>query len=168
MTVKANRIRLSIIVASSGRPTLARTLDSAATQMLPGDELLVSVNDDAPWGHRARNELMTRARGDSLLFMDDDDEYADGALVAVRAALDIEPSRMHVFRMRYPNGDTIWRTPALICGNVSTQMVVVPNVPERRGWWGDRYEGDYDFIASTARLAGQPVWHEEVIALCRP
>lgn len=160
-------MKFTIIVASCGRPTLARTLLSISPQMLPGDELLVSVNDDAPWGHAARNELMARAHGDALLFMDDDDQYTPGAFATVRGALSAEPERMHIFRMRYPQGQTIWERPELVEGQVSTQMVCVPNKPER-GSWGERYQGDFDFITATAELMGEPVFHEEVIALCRP
>jgi len=155
--------RLSIIVASQGRPSLSATLDSAASQMRPGDELLVDVNDDAPWGHAARNRLMPRAAGTHLAFMDDDDRYAKGALDAVRHAIADEPTRVHIFRMRYQDGRVLWGTPEAVCGNVSTQMVVVPN-DEHLGRWGDRYEGDLDFIVAT--LGGrEAAWHEEVIAL---
>ena len=161
-------MRLSIIVASSGRPSLLRTLASISDQMRPGDELLVDVNDDAPWGHKARNRMMPRAEGDTLLFLDDDDTYVAGAFDTVRAAVLAEPDRVHVFRMRYQNGAELWRIRHVECGNVSTQMVAIPNRPGQLGHWGDRYEGDFDFISSTVRLCGEPVWHEDVIALVRP
>jgi hypothetical protein len=160
-------VRLSIIVASSGRPTLSRTVESITTQMRPGDELLVDVNDDAPWGHAARNRMMPRAAGDFLLFMDDDDVYCEGALDVIRSAAR-QPDRVHMFRMCYAAGGMLWQTETVECGNVSTQMVVVPNKPGQIGHWGNRYEGDFDFIKSTCRLQGEPVWHEDVIALVRP
>ena len=178
---------LSIIVASSGRETLERTLESARSQMCDGDELLVAIQTDCPWGHKARNQLMRCARGDALCFMDDDDAYTPGALDTIRAAFEAEPSRMHLFRMRYAHGDELWREQDVRCGNVSTQMVVVPRervTGAARAWtmraqdwkiemlgppqWGDRYEGDYDFIAASHQLLGDPVWHEEAIALVRP
>lgn len=157
---------LSIIIASSGRRTLARTVQSVVTQLEPGDELIVDVNDDAPWGHAARNRQLRRARGRHLLFMDDDDVYVPGALRHVRAACAQEPRRIHLFRMRYPGGGELWHEQKVVCGNVSTQMVVVP----RRGLrarWGDRYEGDFDFIAAAVGQFGEPVWHETVIAQVR-
>lgn len=158
---------LSIVVASSGRPTLARTVESARSQMRDGDEILVSVNQDCPWGHKARNQLMRAARGDWLLFMDDDDMYTPGALDTVRGAVGLV-GHPHVFRMRYATGDVLWTDREVRCGNVSTQMVVVPNVGDLLGRWGDRYEGDFDFIAETCSNLGQPFWHEDVIALVRP
>jgi hypothetical protein len=164
---------LSIIVASSGRPTLARTLESARSQMHDGDEILVSVNQDCPWGHRARNQLMTAARGDAVMFIDDDDCYRPDALHCVRSWLAVEPGRMHMFRMRYANGFELWTDRELRLGNVSTQMVVVPGF-RRAGFpyapWQPRYEGDWDFIRTAALPGnlGEPVWHEDVIALVRP
>ena len=160
---------LSIIVASSGRPSLHRTLESIHGQAQRGDEILVSVNADCPWGHAARNQLIGAARGDAVMFMDDDDAYVPGALDAVRGAVDAEPERMHLFQMRYADGRVLWDVPQVACGHVSTQMVVVPNRPElTRARWTDRYEGDYDFIAAAAGLFGAPVFHDTVIALIRP
>jgi glycosyltransferase involved in cell wall biosynthesis len=160
--------RLSIIVASSGRPTLSRTVESIVTQMQPGDELLVDVNNDAPWGHAARNRLMPRATGDFLLFLDDDDAYLPYAFDAVRSAIGQNPGRIHMFRMRYPDERELWSTQKIECGNVSTQMVVVPNKTNLLGQWGGRYEGDFDFIASTCSQMGEPVWCGETITLVRP
>lgn len=157
---------LSVLVASSGRPTLIRTIESITPQLLPGDELIVDVNDDAPWGHAARNRMMPRAKGDALLFMDDDDSYMPGALTVVRDAFARTPDRPHIFKMRYANGRELWVDRQVRCGNVSTQMFVALN--GMVGQWGDRYEGDFDFIASTVALQGEPVWHPDVIALIRP
>lgn len=157
---------LSVIVASKGRPTLKDTLTSASEQMIPGDELLLEVNQDAPWGHRARQRLMERARGDALLFIDDDDTYVAGALEAIRAGVAERPERVHIFRMRYADGDreALWREPEAKLGNVSTGMIVAPNRPDLLGSWeSDDYTADYAFLVQTLEKAGEPVWHEEVV-----
>jgi glycosyltransferase involved in cell wall biosynthesis len=164
---------LSVLVASSGRSTLARTLLSISPQLTAGDELLVDVNDDAPWGHAARNRMMLRARGDFLLFMDDDDVYTDGALALVRAHVAGMHDRVHIFQMRYGNGRPLWEAPGLRCGNVSTQVVCVPNSSDLLGEWGERYEGDWDFIQHTCSNAAElglpePCWHNDVICEVRP
>lgn len=164
-------MRLSVIIASSGRGTLPRAAGSVFGQLLPGDELLIDVNEDAPWGHRARNRQMQRAAGDGVLFLDDDDIFLPGALDAARAALEDEPMAMHLFRMRYAENDSVlWAEPRVELGNVSTQMVCAPTELAVRHRWGDRYEGDYDFIRSVSLddlLAGT-VFHEDVISLVRP
>ena len=55
----------------------------------------------------------------------------------------------------------------LVCGNVGTPMIVVPNLPARLGKWGDHYAGDFDFVKSTIALApgreNDIVWREEFI-----
>lgn len=158
---------LSIIVASSGRPTLAHTLVSTRGQLRDGDEILVSIQSDCPWGHAARNQLMRCARGDALLFIDDDDVHTPDALAVVRAAVETEPDRIHIFRMMYSDGRTLWEGQEVRSGNVSTQMVVIPFFLARVSF-GSRYEGDFDFIDAACRIAGPPAWHEEIIALVRP
>jgi glycosyltransferase involved in cell wall biosynthesis len=160
---------LSVIVASSGRPTLQRTLESIQRQMGSDDEILVSVNSNAPWGHAARNQLMKAARGDAIMFLDDDDVYLPGALTIVRRSVERSPYIMHMFKMLYSDGRELWRTTDVSCGNVSTQMVVCPNNQPMLGRFGEGvYEGDYHFIKSSMDRFGQMAWHDAVIALVRP
>lgn len=160
---------LAVLIASSGRSTLARTLLSLSPQLGPGDELLVDVNDDAPWGHAARNRLMPRTRAEFLLFMDDDDAYTPEALETIRQRVATSPGALHVFRMRYGPGRELWRSHEVREGNVSTQMIAVPRELALACEWGDRYEGDFDFIAAVQAAASVPAcWHEDVIALVRP
>ena len=160
----------SVIVPTCGRRTLGRTLESIHSQMVPGDELLVDANCD-PWGDHARERMMAKATGTWLLFMDDDDVYASGALDLVRTAIEPERHAMHIFRMAYQDlgGRTLWTDREIHYGNVGTPMVVVPNIPAKLGRWSEfnHYGGDFDFIQSTARQ--MPVeWHEDVIAIVRP
>lgn len=169
---------LSIIVPSSGgarAPMLARCIDAIALQMEPGDELLVSVDESWPWGYRARQEMMAKATGDALLFMDDDDVYTLDALRVIRGEFRKHPTAIHVFRMDATNHDSvghhyIWHTPELVAeGNVASQILCVP----RKLWlgaWGHRYEGDFDFLQSTIeRNPGVKVrWVDYVVCVLRP
>ncbi len=158
----------SIIVATCGRPTLTRTLESLAPQLEHGDEILVIRNDDAPWGHATRDEAMGRAKGSHLWFMDDDDMAADFALTEIRLTVAEQPDAVHVFRMKH--GDLIlWKDPVVRVGNVGTPMMVVPNQPGKLGGWGVVYEADGHFIIDTLLLRGDaPVFHEQIVALIRP
>jgi len=194
---------LSIIVPTIGRETLPRTLETiAAQELVDGDEVLV-VEDgpDNPairepieaagwpwrylstgkrfggWGHVARNVAMTQARGDYLVFMDDDDVYRThgcyggenvGAFARIRAAATRHPGRPLMFRMERPGwNSTIWRPKAVRYGNVSTQMFVVPNSPELLGSWGPYHAGDLAFICSTLEKwpPGSLVWEPDIIAI---
>lgn len=159
---------LSVIVPTSGeRLSLAWTLESISTQLKPGDELLVDYNKSS-YGNEGRRRQMEAAHGDAILFQDDDDIYVPGALDAVRREFARDPFRPHIFKMRYVENDfVLWQDLQVRCGNVASQMLCVPNIKSKLGVWTDRYESDFDFIASTVAKMGEPVWHEEVISLVR-
>jgi glycosyltransferase involved in cell wall biosynthesis len=160
---------LSVIVASGGRPTLSRTIESIIPQLRLEDELIVVVDAQAPWGHSSRNRAMRWAKGDFLLFQDDDDVSAPGAFDAIRAAVaQHDANTMHVFKMAYDrlDGRTLWEDREVRLGNISTQMIVVPN-QQPLGQWGAVYEGDFVFASACAKH--RPVaWHEDIISLVRP
>ena len=128
---------------------------------------MCDVTDDVPWGNAVRQRLLRHAQTDAVLFMDDDDFYVDGALDTVREKYAETPGRLHIFRLHYIENDfELWEDEELRVGNVAAQMICVPSpVHYPLGCWGDRYEGDFDFIHSTCSLLGAPVWHPEVIAL---
>src|SRR5467141_4080652 len=64
-------VRLSIIIGTSGRPTLQAALASATSQMQPGDELIVVFDDSADAGDTPRNRVLDSATGTHILFLDD-------------------------------------------------------------------------------------------------
>ena len=147
---------LSVIVASGGRPTLARTIQSIVSQLHLEDELIVVVDQQAPWGHSSRNRAMTWAKGDHLCFMDDDDVYTSDAFDTIRRGVGEQPDAVHVFKMRYAWGNELWADQEVRLGNISTQMFVVPN-RQPLGQWGDVYEGDFVFIEATAKHRTGPL-----------
>lgn len=182
---------LSIVVPTMGRPSLLATLDSIGLQIKKEDEVLVvadglregiseiarhydnryrfmqSPGPANDWGATPRNYAIARARGTHLAFMDDDDTYLPQAFDLFRQAIDEAPAKPHIFRMRR-EGDLLWKVQDVRGCNVSTQMFLIPNVPERVGRWGSRYDGDLDFILGTLRQYpeghAEVVWHEQVIA----
>jgi glycosyltransferase involved in cell wall biosynthesis len=176
----SDRVTLSVVVPTRGRRSLAGTLASIAEQLEPGDELLVLCSDDGDFGNAARQSMLERARGTHVVFMDDDDQYARGAFDIMRRFAREHPGRVGIFRMRYLDGRLLWREPVVRRTNVSTQMFCVPNVPGRLGSWtagagqataprpeGARDVADYEFLAQTVALQGEPVFREEVVALIR-
>ncbi len=162
----------SVIVPTCGRPSLLATLASLAPQLGPGDELIVVRNDDAPWGHKARDEAITRAKGTHLWFMDDDDVATPDALETIRRYVTADPKSFHIFRMRnLDNGLITWDKPEPRHGEVGTPQMVPPNKRGKLGKWdGGGYSGDAHFLQSTivARDDEAPVFHEEIVALIKP
>src|SRR2546423_1592900 len=87
-------VTFSVIVPTSGRSTLLGTLESIVSQLEPGDEVIVVRDGAGDWGHSARNAAMPRAKGTHLLFQDDDDQYANGALAEMRRFAREQPDRI--------------------------------------------------------------------------
>lgn len=177
-------IRLSAIVATVGRPSLERALRSVASQLRDGDEIVVVGNgpdldvrvqlvprarflphpSGNNWGYVERQFGMERARGTHLLFVDDDDILLPGAVAAVRAQLEREPDRPAIFQMLASWGEMLPLTHAVVESQIGGPCFVPPNVPARLGRWGLRYEGDFDFVASTlAHYPEGPVYVDTLI-----
>jgi glycosyltransferase involved in cell wall biosynthesis len=165
-----NDVTFSVIVPTAGRRSLRTTLASVAEQLEPGDEALVGCSDDDEFGHRTRQALMERARATHLVFIDDDDQLARGALATMRTFARQHPGTIGIFRMRRRDGRVLWSEPVLRLRNVGTPMFCVPNVPGKLGRWeSPDYPrvADWEFIRSTVELQGEPVFRDEVVAHIR-
>lgn len=179
---------LSIVVPTIGRPSLAYTIQSVDYQLGPFDEVIVVSDGPLPevrrlvesagrryfyfetagrmydYGGTPRNIGISRSRGQYLAFMDDDDTYLPGGLDAIRQGAMENPRTPLVFKMKHRD-KILWEEPVLKPGNVSSQMLAVPNIRGLVGRWTSRYAGDYDFIVHTVDLhQGAVVFREEVIA----
>ena len=165
-----NDVTFSVIVPTRGRRTILPALESITEQLEPGDEVLVRCSHDEDFGNTARQSMIERAKGTHLLFMDDDDQFARGALATMRSFAREHPGRIGIFRMRYLDGRVLWTEPVLRLRNVSSQMLCVPNVPGKLGRWeSPEYErvADYEFVRATAELQGEPILREETVAHIR-
>jgi glycosyltransferase involved in cell wall biosynthesis len=163
-------VTFSILVPTRGRRSIQATLESITEQFEPGDEIIVRCSDAEDFGHSARQAMMERAKGTHLLFMDDDDQFARGALATMRAFAHEHPGRIGIFRMRYLDGRVLWTEPVLRLRNLGTPMLCVPNVPGKLGRWeSPAYPrvADYEFARGTVELQGEPIFREEIVAHIR-
>jgi glycosyltransferase involved in cell wall biosynthesis len=166
------RARLSIIVASTGRPTLRFALESATSQMLPGDELILVYDDSGDAGDTPRNRVLESATGTHLVFLDDDDEFRPGALDTVRSFAAEQPGRIGIFRLDFGLWGVGPRHQDLLSS--ATAMYVIPNQKGKLGRFGrvpgakPGRLGDYRFIVETVALQGDPIWRDEIIQDIRP
>ena len=169
---------ISFIVPTIGRPSLIATLKSIETW--PGDEILVVGNvkectsgnvryipklSGNDWGHSERNFAMPLCRGQYIAHIDDDDTYVPGTRRVMQDAIDSTPGRPAIFRMRFPNGITLWQEPVIRCGNLGTPCFLHPNRPTMLGTWGSFVGGDCHFLETSKWKAEEYVWRSEVIAL---
>lgn len=155
---------ISFIIPSINRASLKRTLDSIETKK--GDEIIVEFDlpPSKDWGNGARNRGMKRAQGDYLAFMDDDDVYVRGHRVIMEKAIRKNPNRPILFKIQYPNGKIIWDKKEIIAGNISTQMILVPNNPNMLyNWQAKRNMADFIFVDKWGWFDDEIVWREEII-----
>lgn len=170
---------ITFIVPTIDRPSLDRTL--ASIELWHGDDILivgenlrlrglsnveyVSCPRGNDWGHTERNRSTPYAQGRYIAHIDDDDCYAPGTRALMADAIEKTPDVPVLFRMQYPNGITLWGEPKLVCGNVGTPMMLIPNVPEKLGTWGSFVGGDCHFLETMKWRPEEIVWRPEVIAL---
>lgn len=169
---------ISFIVPTLGRPSLYVTLKSI--EMMPGDEVLVvgAVREErrgpvryipckpgGDWGHAERNYATPMARGQYIAHIDDDDVYAPGTRAHMEDAIKTSPGKPVIFRMRFPNGITLWEEPVIKCGNLGTPCMLIPNRPTMLGTWGSFIGGDCHFLETSKWKPEEYVWRREVIAL---
>jgi glycosyltransferase involved in cell wall biosynthesis len=129
-------------------------------------------------GHPQRNFGATVARGRYLSWLGDDDVYCRFAFPSIARALRARvfdhprDQRVHLFRWISPWKQLMWHTAGFLEeGHIDAECIVAPNVPDKLGVWGNRYQGDFDFIAETVEHWGgleKVIWQPEIIAQARP
>lgn len=128
-----------------------------------------AATDHHCWGHCQLNTGMRIARGEFLIFNDDDDIFTPRALSYIRSGIDMDPFRPALFRYECPNNTGIvWQDRVIKLTNLSGQGFVVPNIPEKLGRWTCAYAGDYDFVVSTLAHYDRVEWNSDIVARGRP
>ena len=137
------------------------------------------------FGNSQRDFAIQMARGDFLMFIDDDDAIIPGVLASdIRPALARAPHDCHVFRMR---GHPCRRS--LMLGDLGGSMLICPNVPSKLGRWTlghiastqptpamaklerDMYNyiRDYTFIRATLSCYDfRPIFHDTEMYIVDP
>jgi glycosyltransferase involved in cell wall biosynthesis len=178
-------VRVSVVIPTVGRASLAAAIESctgadeiiviqdrAASQPIrPPSNVLFLVCEGGDHGYTARTKGMAAATGTHLAFLDDDDVYLPGAIDLFRGHATDVPV---IFRMDHYDHGILWRDKLLEFGNVSTQMMLVPNVQEKLGVWAPHQPelrepgGDYTFLRGCVEKMGAPLWRQEIVAKLRP
>jgi glycosyltransferase involved in cell wall biosynthesis len=123
------------------------------------------------WGHCQLNHGLERASGQYVHCQDDDDIYTDGAIARMKqyAGKQLSPAPL-LFRFRSYFGMVFWdRLGVATEGHIGGHCLLAPN-NLRLGRFTCRYNGDFDYIAST--LENYPMesmqWIDDVICHARP
>lgn len=175
-------MKLSIIVPTVNRPSLARALSScggidevivvadgpeahgAASAFrasgLPGRVVLLSRRYQ-DFGHTPRQIGLAYCTGDFIGYLDDDDAFVPDVAALLRESL--SGPLPHFFRVDFADLGLVWREPVLRLGNVSTIGIFHPN-DKRWGQWSHRYEGDFDFASSMSANYPGVRWIDRVVA----
>ena len=155
---------ISFIIPSIGRGTLTRTLGSINKWL--GDEILIEydIPPSRMWGNPQRNKGIKKATCDYLAFIDDDDYYVEGHRFMMEEAINENPDKPILFQQQYPDGHIIWNEKKVIPGNISSNMILVPNKPEMFSPWKDG-RNMADFIFVNTWKWKEIAWIEKVLVL---
>jgi glycosyltransferase involved in cell wall biosynthesis len=159
---------IEVIVVSDGDRPAARAIAEKESSSWPSIRFVTGPLTNN-WGNAQRMEGISRAAGDYLLFIDDDDVHRRGAFRNIRRAVARHPGRIIIFRMNR-DGEILWHVPEIRLENLGTPQILVPNLRGKVGTWvsKDRYQSDFDFLSQCVELQGPPVWDETIIALAPP
>lgn len=174
----------NVVIATAGRPTLQRMIDSIAPQLNEIDYLtiiwdcepreltinsncqVIHIHNPEPlgyWGHGSRTRWQDELPGDYLMNGDDDDIYSPTAMETVRAHC--TEHKLYFFQysvqdMRVP------REHVVAIGNVGTPTGVYPkldNMPK----WEFVYSGDGEFYTALSKRIPYE-FIDKVIYMVRP
>ena len=185
---------LGIVIATPGRRSLARTLQSIHYQktyvedvLVVGDgyskptEELVGVFKDLglpvryqattktrDWGHSQINYGIQHVKGDYFTYQDDDDIYLPRALEEMaRLCTSLDTPRPLLGRVKTPGWGLLWQRPGTNTV-LDGHCLVAPNDKKRLGWMSPAYNGDQGLIHTTVRNYPELAWADRVWTLTRP
>lgn len=174
----------NVIIATAGRPTLTKMLESILPQLEEQDYLTIlwdcEPNVEIPphvctiiqkvnpeplgfWGHGSRNRWQDELPGDYFMNGDDDDVYVSDTMECLRERC--TENKLYIFQFIY-SGIRVPQGNEIRIGNIGTACGVYPKV-DKFPTWEHRYGGDGEFYIALSKIL--PYEHvQKVIYLVRP
>lgn len=177
----------NVVIATAGRKTLKRAVESILPQLSEEDFITV-IYDGCPvddrlfnqakctvnlyhepkalghWGHGARNKYQDNLPGDYILNGDDDDIWTPDAMKKIREHC--TEKKLYIFQFSF-NGCGFPMTPGYLgrgkCGTPNGVYANIGSFPE----WATVYGGDGDFYEKLAKRI-EPEWVKKIIYIVRP
>lgn len=142
----------NVVIATAGRNTLQRMVDSIAPQLEEQDYLtiiwdcqpiplqidsecqVISIHNPEPlgfWGHGSRNRWIPELPGDYFMNGDDDDIYTEGCMEKIRSV--VKENKLYMFQFEHA-GFIVPREKIVKVGNCGTSCGVYPKVDPMPKW----------------------------------
>lgn len=181
---------LHFLLATIGRPSLQRMLDSLLPQLTRHDyltivfdgpqsylqslvikthatvEIIIEPKNLGYWGHGIRNKHNVLL-GDFILHCDDDDIYTPGSVDIIRKICQ-KPDTLYIFKIQLSDKSIIPVDHVIRMANISTQSGVIPGQLNSKSHWGEYYGGDFEFYWKVGNVVDHVVWVDWVIYQMRP
>jgi len=178
-----------VLLATIGRPSLQRMIDSLQSELLESDHLTVVFDgvqrnhcdisnmkchthiyeENTPlgyWGHGIRNKYAPLLeQTDFVMHADDDDIYTSGSFQFLRTECN-DHSILYIAQMK-ANDFQCPIEERLCNGNVGTPMGIIPYKCNQMYEWGLFYGGDGYFYENMSKAVTGVVWLKRVIYLIK-
>ena len=170
----------NILIATVGRPSLQRMLDSLSPQLVESDCLTLVFDGRAAipefnltkfkckvnqfcepvalgfWGHGIRNKYASLLeKRDFVMHADDDDYYYPDVFAELRL-LCKSTNTLYIAKMRHMNGVHLPQGPFIRVNHIGTPCGIIPYDLNTKGKWITAYGGDGKFYEQIASL-GSPI-----------
>ena len=186
-----SRPSIGVVIATPGRASLLRTLNSIEHQgLIPGDDVIVvgdgyhqptkelvelmgppfryvATTRTRDWGHSQVNYGLQKVGGDWVIIQDDDDVFLPRAFDEARTIIEkLESPRPIIGRVMTPYLGILWKEPG--AEPLDGHCLVVPNNKEKLGYFGLEYAGDQKWLASNLAAYDTYTWADRIWTLTRP
>jgi hypothetical protein len=191
--IMATQATIGIMIATPGRKSLWRTLQSIAYQGAPVEDVLVvgdgfhkataelvevasstlklpvryvATEKTRDFGHSQLNYALQHVRGDYITYQDDDDCYVPRALTEmVKLVSEFRDPHPLIGRIKTPNLGLLWPVPGTV---LDGHCLVVPNDKKKLGFFTSDYSGDQAYIHHSLRPYKEIAWTDRIWTLTRP
>jgi|UniRef100_A0A6C0B0W5 hypothetical protein len=172
----------NVLIATVGRPTLQRMLDSLSPQLSESDCLTLVFDGNATipefnlkdfkckvqqycepvalgfWGHGIRNKYAPLLeKRDFVMHADDDDYYYPSVFPELRTSCS-DTNTLYIAKLRTPYGSILPDCSFIEVNHIGTPCGIIPYELNKKGTWLPRYGGDGLFYQQIAAL-GNPIVH---------
>ncbi len=173
----STKVSFHVLIATVGRPTLQRMLNSLSCQLEESDCLTIVYDGHSVvpnfdvskfkcpvnqffepealkfWGHGIRNKYASLLeKRDFVMHADDDDIYVENAFGKLRMYCQ-NKNTLYVARMFAADKSFVPRRKIIECANIGTPCGIIPFELNSKGTWGTIYGGDGMFYKDLEKEA---------------